>query len=324
MKASEKKIALVVGNTGQDGVYLTELLKGKNYFVIGVNRKGVTCNDKNLPPVDIGVYEQVQNLVKEYHPHEIYYLAAIHHSSEEQQEETYKNFSDSMSVHVMGLVNFLEAINTFLPNAKLFYAASSHIFGRPEKFPQTETTAFQPICVYGITKATGVEICKLYRQQKGVFCSVGILYNHESPLRCHHFLSKKIVSSAVRIKLGLQNELVLGNLSAQVDWSHAKDVVIAMNHILQLNSPDDFIIATGKLQTVENFAVQAFNLLGLEISKHLKQDSTLLKKHTHKVPLCGDISKISNLTGWEPLYSFENMVEEMVLEEVKRQTYGNQ
>ncbi len=320
MERLKPKTALIVGDRGQDGTYLTQLLKQNEYHVIGINKSGVTYDEAQVHgPIALESYAQVQNIISEYKPAEIYYLAAAHHSSEEQREEIHQGLINSLSVHVHGVLNFLEAIRLFSPLSKFFYAASSHLFGNPDEFPQKETTPFRPICQYGITKATGVEICRLYRKDKGLFCSVGILYNHESSLRSLKFLSKKIVSTVVKIKLGLQHELVLGNLEAAVDWGHAKDFVKAMHSILQLAQPDDFIIATGKLHTVENFASIAFNLLDLKSSDYIKENKSLIKKKGHNIPLCGDTSKICRVAKWKPQYSFETMIEEMVFNEIKRQ-----
>lgn len=320
MKVSQNKTAIIVGNQGQDGAYLTQLLKQNKYRIVGINRNGITCDEKQAQgPIDLENRGQVQNIINEYKPDEIYYLAAVHQSSEEQREEIYQGLIKSFSVHVGGLLNFLESIRLYSPSSKFFYAASSHIFGKPEESPQKETTPFRPICQYGITKTTGIEICRLYRKEKGLFCSVGILYNHESPLRSLKFLSKKIVTSVVKIKLGLHDELVLGDLKATVDWGHAKDFVKAMHSILQLEHPDDFIIATGKLHQVENFANIAFDLLGLKSSDYLKENKDLLKKQIHNIPLCGDTSKILELADWRPQYSFKTMIEEMVFDELKRQ-----
>ena len=322
MQCSRQKIAMIVGNLGQDGTYLTQLLKQNKYRILGINRHSISYDEiKVHGPIDLADYNQVKNIINKYKPEEIYYLAAVHQSSEEQQDKVYHGFVNSLSVHIIGLLNFLEAMRFYSPSSKFFYAASSHVFGNPEEFPQKETTPFHPQCQYGITKTTGVEICRLYRKDMGLFCSVGILFNHESPLRSPKFLSKKIVGSAVKIKLGLQHELVLGNLAANVDWGHAKDFVKAMHSVLQLKHPDDFIISTGRINTVGNFANLAFDLLGLKSPEYLKEDKFLLKKPIHDTPLCGDNSKIIGLTGWKPEYSFETMIEEMIFEELKRPVY---
>ena len=211
-----------------------------------------------------------------------------------------------MDVHVTGLLHFLQAIKERSSQCRLFYAASSLIFGDAPGEAQDEQTPLNPTCVYGITKATGVQCCRLFRATHGVFSSVGILYNHESALRRETFVSQKIVQGAWRIQRGQETKLVLGDLSAEVDWGYAPDFTEAMTKILALDAPDDFVIATGELHSIREFVTIAFGCLGLDWRKHVEEDPALLgrKRSTRR----GNPAKLQALCGWRPSVSFEEMI----------------
>jgi GDPmannose 4,6-dehydratase len=200
--------------------------------------------------------------------------------------------------------------------ARLFFASSSLVFGYPDETPQNEDTPLRPICAYGATKLAGMNICDIYRREHGMFCSSGILFNHESPYRPAQFVTKKIVSAAVNVHLGLQDELKVGSLVAQADWGSAGDYVRAMRAILSLPEPDDFVVATGKPRSVRDFARAAFGALGMEYEKYVREDPSLLQRTVRKVPLVGDASKLTAATGWSPQTGFEEMVREMVQHEL--------
>jgi len=239
-------------------------------------------------------------------PDEVYYLAAVHHAAEENRGGDLDLFGKSFDVNVRGMLNFLEAIRKRSPGTRLFYAASSHIFGRARTSPQDEQTPVEPACIYGITKATGLQCCRFYRQRHGVFAAVGILYNHESPYRRPEFVSQKIVRGALAIRDGRQSKLVLGDLDAQVDWGYAPDYVDAMTRILGHAAPEDFIVATGQLHSVREFAAAAFGRLGLDWAKYVEVDSSLVGKQ--KRALVGNADKLRSLTGWRPSVTFDQMV----------------
>src|ERR1035441_684470 len=193
------KKAIVVGHTGQDGTYLSELLREKNYEVIGISSKEVSENKYGIINVDMLRVSHVENLLKKIQPNEIYFLAAVHQSSSDLQIEDGALFQNSIDVNVKALINFLESIRKFSSHSKIFYAASSHIFGNPLTSPQNELTTINPNCIYGITKTAGIEACHFYRDNHNVFASIGIFYNHESSLRESKYVSKKIVETAVAI-----------------------------------------------------------------------------------------------------------------------------
>ena len=242
---------------------------------------------------------------------EIYYLAAHHHSSEDDLGLTAELVRRSFAVHVDGLLNILDAMVACVPKARLFYAASSHIFGVVSGSPQTEETPLRPICVYGITKSAGVELCRLFRQQHGVFASVGILYNHESPRRGPSFLSRKVARAVVEIERGARASLVLGDLDARTDWGYAPEYVEAMRRILALEQSGDFVISSGRAESVREFVAAAFGQAGLDWTKYVRVDRTVDRKAKRGL-LVGDPGKVARLTGWSARTSVQDLARLMV------------
>ena len=293
---------MIVGCDGQDGRLLHELLAGRGYDLVGIARGNKA--------VDIAAAEQVFDLVRRFKPHEIYYLAAFHHSSEDRPIDPIELFRRSQQVHVLSLVNFLEAIRRFSKSTRLFYAASSHVFGAPKSSRQDESTPLAPNNVYGLTKAAGLMTCRHYRAQHGLFVSVGILYNHESALRGPAFVSQKIVQGALAVKAGRQKRLVLGDLSAEVDWGYAPDYVEAMRRILRHVRPDDFVVSTGIKHTVRDFAKAACARLGLDWRACVRENPRVLTKK--KAVLVGNSAKLQRATGWKPSVDFAGLVDAML------------
>lgn len=310
--------AVIIGSNGQDGYYLSKYLFNKGYEIFGINRNTVFKNlSSKVHAVDITDRTQVAEFLHRIKPTEIYYLAAHHRSTETQEnKDTYHEFESSHAIHVAGLLNFLDGVERHCPPSRLFYAASSHIFGDPVQIPQTEETAFRPHCAYGITKANAIEISRYYRKTKNIFVSTGILYNHESPRRNTQFVTRKIVQAAVKIKMGLSHSLTLGDLTAKVDWGSAMDYIVAMHKILATEAADDFIIATGELHTIKEFADIAFRALGLNSANYLREDSSLIRKRK-TAQLVGNPLKLKTITGWSPTLSFTDLVEQMVRSELK-------
>jgi GDPmannose 4,6-dehydratase len=305
--------AIIVGATGQDGTLLYQLLDGKKYQVLGLGRNRVFTNCEtwgDQRSIDIGNFQQVSALIKKIHPDEIYHLAAIHQSSEDPITNAVTLFNQSYEVNVVSLFNFLEAVRLFSPKTRLFYAASSHIFGRPKNEPQDENTLINPLGIYGITKASGLYLCRMYRSVHLIFASVGILYNHESPLRGEQFVSRKIVQAAVRCKKDPEYRLVLGDLSVEVDWGYAPDYVDAMYRILNLPSADDFIIATGEKHTVEDFVRTAFDTLGLDWRESVMERQEIITRPA--VAFVGNPEKLVRMTGWKRSVTFYEMVKLLV------------
>ncbi|MCO6500298.1 MAG: GDP-mannose 4,6-dehydratase [Vicingus serpentipes] len=310
------KRAVIVGHTGQDGTLMNNLLQDFNYEVLGISSREVydSSGRVNVDKIDITNYSQVEKVIRQYQPDEIYYFAAVHQSSSESRTEE-DLFNKSFDVNVKGLFNCLESIKVHANKARLFYASSSHIFGYPEYKPQQEDKGYHPTCIYGITKLTAMNLCEMYQQKHGVYASVGIYYNHESSLRASKFVSKKIVSTAVRIKNGADEILTLGDLSSTVDWGYAPDYMKATHLILQLGQPDTFIVSSGKRHTVQDFVEQVFKVLDLNWKDHVKEDASLIPNAQRK-DLLGDNSKLTKMTGWVPETSFENMINILVNNEL--------
>jgi GDPmannose 4,6-dehydratase len=241
-------------------------------------------------------------------PDECYYLAAFHHSSEDKELESNDSllFERSYAVHVQGLLHFLDAIAHVSPKTKLFYAASSHVFGVPATQPQTELTPLEPTGVYGITKTMGIHCCRYFRRERGVFAAVGILYNHESPRRATKFLSQKIVRGVLAFQKDHSKRVVLGDLAATVDWGYAPDYAEAMTRILAQPVSDEFIVATGQPHTVEDFLRAACESAGVNWRDCVETKPGLLTKKS--VLLVGDSGKLQRATGWKPSVSFEQMI----------------
>ena len=311
-------VSIIVGSAGQDGYYLSRFLLQKGHEVIGLNRKNVTRNlIFSMAPIDINDRKQIIELLSYYQPAEVYYLAAYHRAAEVCEQDLFTELTNSYLINVDGLLNFLDGIERYSPRTRLFYAASSHVFGDPSEVPQTEETPFRPICCYGVTKAAGVEICRLYRRSKNLFVSTGILYNHESPRRNIQFVTRKIVHAAVKIKQGMDKSLILGDLTVKMDWGAAEDYVVAMNQILELEAPDDFIVASGEQHTIKEFTDIAFNELGLHSSDYIKIDPSIMSKNKRQQPLIGNANKLKQQTKWIPAYSFDKLVKHMVLSELE-------
>lgn len=306
--------ALVIGCNGQDGTLLSTLLNRKGYEVHGIDRNPVDRAQSFVyfSPVDVTDGPRLKELLRQLRPDEVYYLAAYHHSAE-QLKSAQEVFALSLQVNTLGLNNVLSAIAE-LPTSetRVFYAASSRVFGDPPQGLQDEDTPLAPLCAYGISKTAGIHLCRYFRRKQKVYASAGILYNHESPLRPEHFVTKKIVRAAVRIKAGLERELVLGNLDARVDWGWSPDYVEAMHAVLGLDGPGDFVVATGVLHSVREFVDIAFATVGLNWREHVVERRSLLEGQRASKPLCGNAERLRNATGWRPRLSFEQIVKTMI------------
>ena len=302
---AQQQLATGLGRWRQDGQLLHTHLLALGYSVIGLTRYNI----------DILSTNDVSKLVSESQPVEVYYLAAYHHSSEDKIADDSDLFHNSFNIHVHGLVNFLNAIAKYSAKSRLFYASSSLIFGNPPDETQTEDSKFNPESPYAISKVAGMMVCRSYREQKSIFVSSGILYNHESSLRSPRFVTRKIVQAAVKIYREGNGKLRLGNLDGKVDWGYAPDFVDAMQRILQISAPQDFIIATGTGRSVREFASLAFSLLGLDYRKHVISDYEVLSRSSFS--RLGNASLLRQKTGWEPKTSFEDMVAIMIDSEMR-------
>ena len=315
-----KKVAFITGINGQDGSYLAEYLLEKDYEVWGILKRNSVAENQTarldegdvfgrlkLAYADMLDMSSLVNVLQKCKPDEIYHLAAQSHVRISFDQPIY-----TTNVVAVGTLNLLEAVRLTCPDAKMYQASSSEMFGNTidDDGYQRETTQMNPVSPYGCAKVYGYNICRNYRNAYGMFISNGILFNHESPRRGTNFVTNKVVKGAVKIKLGLSNELLLGNLDASRDWGHAKDYVEAMWLILQQDKPDDFVCSTNISHTVEDLVKYVFGKLDLDWKKYVGVDQKYLRPE-ELTDLKGDSSKLRKL-GWKPNYTFESMLDEMI------------
>ena len=314
-----KKKAFITGIAGQDGSYLAELLTKKGYKVYGIIRRNSTVEhqksrlehlDKNVEISygDLLNEASLHQLLKKIKPHEIYNLAAQSHV-----RVSFEIPQFTIKTNALGVANILEAYRLNCPKAKFYQASSSEMFGRSvdKDGYQRETTPFQPTSPYGCAKVFAYNMVKHYRFAYKLFTCNGILFNHGSPRRGSNFVTNKVVKSAVRIKLGLENKLKLGNIHAYRDWGHSKDYVEAMRLILNYKKPDDWVVATGQTRSVKQMTDYVFKKLKLDKNKHIFIDKKYFRPEELKY-LRGDCSKVKKYLKWKPKYKFEEMLEEMI------------
>ena len=301
------KTAIIIGCEGQDGRIAFDLLLKKEYRILGIGRGTVRCAGIDWDQaIDITKKQDVLRLSKEVKADEIYYLAACHQSSQDRVRDESDLLRTSHAVNVEGLLYFCEGIKTYNPKAKLFYAASSLIYEGTDTPVQDEQTPFSPQSIYGMTKLNGLLLCRYYRARYGIFASSGILYNHESIYRGDNFISTRIIKAALNIKKGKQDSLVLGDLSAQVDWGYAPDYVEAMQRILNTAKADDFIIASGKKHSVRDFVRIVFGYLGMDWKQYVREDPGVMTRK--RKALVGNARKLRQATGWHPTVDFRGMI----------------
>jgi GDPmannose 4,6-dehydratase len=307
--------ALITGITGQDGSYLAELLLEKDYEVFGMTRRASTENVERIGHLvdrialiqgDLLDPHSLVSALRTSEPHEVYNLAAQSFvPTSWNQPVLTAEFTG------VGVTRMLEAIRTVDPDIRFYQASSSEMFGKVREVPQTEKTPFHPRSPYGVAKAYGHYITVNYRESFGLFAVSGILFNHESPRRGLEFSTRKISDGVARIKLGLADELVLGNLDAERDWGFAADYVEAMWQMLKQDEPADYVVATGETHSIREFADLAFGYVGLDWQQYVKTDPQFLRP-AEVDQLVGDSSKARKELGWEPKHSFRDLVEMMV------------
>ncbi len=312
------KKAIITGITGQDGSYLAELLLSKGYEVHGLVRRESFEDIEKLDNIkhildklhlhegSLNDHLTIYKVFSKVLPDECYHLSAssfVNYSFNDEFQTMNNNFN---STHYL-----LSTIREVKKDCKFYFAGSSEMFGEPNESPQTEETPFNPKSIYGISKVSSHYLLKNYREKEGMFACTGIMYNHESPRRGSQFVTKKIISSAVKIKKELQTTLYLGNLDAQRDWGYAPDYVKAMWKILQSDKADDYIMSTGILHTVRNFLEITFSYLGLDYNNYVEVDPKFFRA-SEKKPLCGNPSKIKNIIGWENSKNLEEIIKEMI------------
>jgi GDPmannose 4,6-dehydratase len=313
--------ALITGITGQDGSYLAELLLDKGYTVFGVTRAGSGRSAERvahlldrltLLEADLLDQDSLIRAIRESEPAELYNLAAQSFVPTSFRQPVVTAEFTAVSVN-----RVLDAIRAVDPEIRFYQASSSEMFGRAEEVPQTERTAFHPRTPYGVAKAYGHFTTVNYRETYGLFAVSGILFNHESPRRGVEFVTRKITDGVARIKLGLAQEIRLGNLDGERDWGFAGDYVEAMWLMLQQSSPDDYVIATGVEHSVRDFLAAACDHAGLDWERHVRVDPSLLRP-AEVVNLVGDASKAERELAWRPRVSFEELVAMMVEADLAR------
>jgi len=314
-----KKVALITGINGQDGSYLAEYLLELGYEVHGILKRNSVAENQtarldsifsllHLHYADMTDISSLYRVINKVQPHEIYNLAAQSHVRISFDQPLYTANATGLSV-----LNLLEAVREINPKIKIYQASSSEMFGNsvdPDGF-QRETTPMHPVSPYGCAKVYAYNISVNYRNSYDMFISNGILFNHESPRRGTNFVTNKVCKEAAKIINNVSEGLVLGNLSASRDWGHAKDYVKAMHMMLQLDKPDDYVCATGISHTVKELCEYAFNEVGLDYRQWVDVSEKFLRPEELEF-LKGDCSKLKAATGWEPEYTFESMITEMV------------
>jgi GDPmannose 4,6-dehydratase len=316
-----KRRALITGITGQDGSYLAELLLDEGYDVFGMVRRASTESFERIAHLadrvtllqgDLLDQFSLDAVLRSSEPHEVYNLAA-----QSFVPTSWRQPVLTAEFTAVGVTRMLEAIRSVDPAIRFYQASSSEMFGKVREVPQTELTPFYPRSPYGVAKAYGHFITVNYRESYGLYAVSGILFNHESPRRGLEFVTRKVSDGVARIKLGLADELRLGNLDAKRDWGFAGDYVRAMWQMLQRDEPSDYVIATGEEHSVQEFVDLAFGHVGIEPAKHVAVDRELLRP-AEVDHLVGDSSKARAELGWEPKVSFQELVELMVDADIDR------
>lgn len=342
---TENKIALITGITGQDGSYLAELLLEKGYTVHGIIRRSSSFNTGRIDHLyndertigsrlflhygDVTDTSNLNRLLEKIQPREIYNLAAQSHVKVSFEIPEY-----TAEVDAIGTLRFLDAIRETGLKTKFYQASTSELFGKVRAIPQNENTPFHPRSPYGVAKLYGYWIIVNYRESYGLFACNGILFNHESPRRGETFVTRKISIAASKIKLGLQEKLVLGNMEAKRDWGYAPEFVEGMWRMLQQAEPDDFVLATGETHTVREFVVKAFGELGMELrwegeggtergvlkstGKTVVETDPRYYRPAEVDVLIGDATKAKSKLGWAPHVRFDELVRLMVQADFER------
>jgi len=323
--------AFITGITGQDGSYLTELLLEQGYEVHGSVRRTSTLERSRLAHLyaDESIYKQtlflhyadlddpttLRRVLNQVRPDELYHLAGQSHVGLSFEiPETTCEFT------AMGTLRLLEILRDLPEPPRFFHATSSEIFGRPAQSPQSEETPIAPVNPYGCAKAFATQMVRVYRESHGLFAVNGILYNHESPRRGENFVTRKICHAAAAIKAGVQQELMLGDTSAQRDWGHARDYVRGMWMALRHESPDDYVFATGILHRVQDVIEVAFAAVELNWGDYVRFDQRFMRP-AEPLHLVGDASKARTQLGWAPQISFQDLIQEMTRGELEQLTH---
>jgi GDPmannose 4,6-dehydratase len=306
-----RKSCLIVGHTGQDGVLLSKHLATSGYEVSGFSSRECSCGvGTNFKAPDIRDRDSMFRIVDALRPDEVYYLAAAHRSSESRDgAKSGLSMNDYYEVNSLGFLNLLEAVKTCSPRARVFYAASSLLYAGNEDAAISESTPISPSGFYGLTKALGAQMAAQYRQHHDMYVVVGMLFNHESHLRRPEYLSRRVIEGAARVARGEIDSLSLGDIRQRVDWSHAEDFVRGFHLALQCHEPRDYVFASGKARTVEEFVAKAFEAFGLDWQRYVRVEPG--RAAIYAPPRIGDPALLMQKTGWHPNFSFDSMIAEI-------------
>ena len=327
------KKALILGITGQDGSYLAEVLLEKGYEVHGLIRRSATGNTQNINHLihDSELYEKrlflhrgdladtmsIFRVINTVRPSDIYNEADQDHAG-----WSFSIIDYSLDITGSAVGRLLECVRQIDPGIKFFQPCTSNMFGQAKENPQNETTPYSPQSPYACAKVMAQLLCRHFREAYGMFVSTAIFYNHESPRRIEEYVTRKITVAAARISLGMQDKLVLGDLSAEIDWGYAKEYMEAAWNILQLDQPDDFVIATGETHSVLEFVEETFRVLGLDPEKYVVSDKKFFRP-TSNVALAGDSTKARKAFGFNPKMRFKELVRLMVKSDLKMLKHKN-
>lgn len=315
------KSCVISGISGQTGSYLCELLLSKGYKVYGIKRRSSSINTERIDHLfdhpnlelvygDLADYSSLSSIIGDVKPDLFFNCGAMSHVRVSFDIPEY-----TMDVTGTGVIRVLEAIRKNSPSTRFLTASSSEMYGASPP-PQNEDTKFHPCSPYAVAKVAGYYATINYREAYNMFAVNSVAFNHESPRRGETFVTRKVTMSATRIKCGLQNELYLGNLKSKRDWSHAADTAEAMYKIITADSPDDYVISSGEMHSIEEFVEKVFSKLDLDYKKYVKFDPRLLRP-TEVDALCGDSSKLRIALGWKPKYTFDMLIDEMIESDMK-------
>ena len=302
--------ALVIGGAGQDGVLVSAQLLSEGHEVISASRRRSPLSGVHSEIADIGVEGVVSSLVEKYRPDRIYFLAAYHRSSEAKDPDPADDLIGCLRLNATAFAETLGSARKHCPHSRTAYASSCRIFGVGNGSLLDETAPRIPVCAYGISKVAGMGAGELFRQEHGLFVSSAILFNHESELRTSNFVSKKLALAALRAKADSSFVVTVSSLDAVADWGSARDYCKGMTAMLEAERPGDFVLASGKLRMVRDFASEAFACVGLDWKAHVKEDPSASGGRVWR--LLGDSSQLKRQTGWNPQYDFSDMVRDLV------------
>lgn len=312
MNRAARRRVLITGAAGQDGTYVARLCAGRGDHVVGVSRRrAADAAFGEAHALDINDTATVRALVRELAPDECYHFAAYHRSSHAIDVNEANEEREYLQTNVLALQGLLSSLRAHAPTCRVLLAGSCHMFGNVDASPQNEETPMRPNSAYGITKVAALHLGRLYRERNGLFCATAILYNHESELRGPGFVTSRLAQAAVDVKAGAASGITVGSVDAEVDWGFAGDYARAMSLMLGAPAPTDYVVASGALHRVRDFARIAFARVGLDWQAHVRQDDRVHQPVARGV-YHGDIARIRRELGWSPATSFTELVHLMV------------